>query len=168
MCVLVHEPCSAWWNKDWVNRNNVTITAPAGAALAQVPVLVRLHTGNFSFVDAKLDGSDARQHTFHKGFDVLGAAVADGHIVYQLGADLRVYDLATNKDSPLAIRLATDLDQERERWVKKPLDYTTSLHVSTTGDRVVATTRGQVIQFLACKRQCPLRWQRRRGGASLG
>ena len=39
-----------------------------------------------------LDGSDARQHTHHHGWDVRGAAMSDGSIVYQLGADLRVYD----------------------------------------------------------------------------
>ncbi|MFX7938304.1 DUF2341 domain-containing protein, partial [Acinetobacter baumannii] len=33
--------------------------AIAGAA-DNVPVLLRLHTGNFSFVDAKADGSDIR------------------------------------------------------------------------------------------------------------
>ena len=44
----------------------------------------------------------------------------DGKIVYQLGADLRVYDVAANKDAPLAIRLASDFDQLRERWVGNP------------------------------------------------
>ena len=99
---------------------------------------------NFNLWSVSLNGADPKQHTFHKGFDVLGAALSDGHIVYQLGAGLRVFDIAANTDASLDIRLATDLDQERERWVKKPLDYTTALHVSATGDRVVATTRGQV------------------------
>ncbi len=57
---FVHEPCSAWWHKDWVNRNKISIAAPADGALSQVPVLVRLHTGNFLFTDANVDGSDVR------------------------------------------------------------------------------------------------------------
>jgi len=92
----------------------------------------------------KLDGSDPVQLTHHKGFDVLGTSLANGRIVYQLGADLRIYDIAANRDAAIPIRLSSDLDQERQRWVKKPLDLTSSLHLSASGDRVVATARGQV------------------------
>jgi tricorn protease len=92
----------------------------------------------------KLDGSDPVQHTRHKGFDVLGTSLSNGRIVYQLGADLRVYDIAANRDAAIPIRLSSDLDQERERWVKKPLDLTSALHLAANGDRVVATARGQV------------------------
>jgi len=56
---------SAWWNEDWAFRKEVTVnTSATGAdvkeALVDFPVLVRLHTGNFSFLDAKEDGSDLR------------------------------------------------------------------------------------------------------------
>jgi biopolymer transport protein ExbB len=55
----------AWWNGDWPQRSKFSIGAEsAGAgfttAVAQVPVLVRLHTGNFNFSEAKPDGSDLR------------------------------------------------------------------------------------------------------------
>ncbi|MBV8032568.1 MAG: DUF2341 domain-containing protein [Betaproteobacteria bacterium] len=55
----------AWWNGDWGSRTKLTLEAgPAGADLkasvSQVPVLVRLHTGNFDFSKAKPDGSDLR------------------------------------------------------------------------------------------------------------
>jgi tricorn protease len=93
---------------------------------------------------AKLDGSDLRQHTFHREWDVRTAALDAGRIVYQLGADLRVYDIAAGKDSPLAVTLASDFDQLRERWVDKPMDYLTAWHASPDGDRVVLTARGQV------------------------
>ncbi len=56
-------PSLAWWNADWINRIKVTINGGAAGiagAVAQAPVLVRLHTGNFSFLDAKQDGSDLR------------------------------------------------------------------------------------------------------------
>jgi biopolymer transport protein ExbB len=56
-------PSFAWWNADWTNRTKVTINGGAAGiagAVAQAPVLVRLHTGNFSFLDAKQDGSDLR------------------------------------------------------------------------------------------------------------
>ena len=55
----------AAWNPDWKQRARIGLnTATEGAATTapadNVPVLVRLHTGNFSFVDAKPDGSDLR------------------------------------------------------------------------------------------------------------
>lgn len=56
---------SAWWNPDWQQRRKISLdTSPAGAdikeAVTDVVVAVRLHTGNFSFLDAKPDGSDLR------------------------------------------------------------------------------------------------------------
>ncbi len=51
----------AKWNDDWPSRSKVTIN-PQGAAAAvlNLPVAIRLHSGNFSFADAKPDGSDLR------------------------------------------------------------------------------------------------------------
>jgi biopolymer transport protein ExbB len=57
---------SAWWHEDWAYRKQLTLdTTPAGANVAGnltgVPVLVRLHTGNFSyFLDVKPDAADLR------------------------------------------------------------------------------------------------------------
>lgn len=92
----------------------------------------------------KPDGSDLRQHTRHREFDIRGSDLHNGRIVYQHGADLRLHDLASGNDSVIDIRLASDFDQQRERWVKDPLDYLTSSHVSPNGDRVALTARGQV------------------------
>jgi len=51
----------AKWNEAWSARAKVSINAQGlGAAVAQAPVAVRLHSGNFSFADAKPDGSDLR------------------------------------------------------------------------------------------------------------
>ncbi len=59
------EPASAYWNKDWTVRKQITIDpAAAGTPLAgpvgTVALLVRLYDGNFSFPEAKEDGSDIR------------------------------------------------------------------------------------------------------------
>ncbi len=50
---------------DWAHTQKITLdTTAAGAELkqelAQLPVAVRLHSGNFTFADAKADGSDLR------------------------------------------------------------------------------------------------------------
>jgi len=55
----------ASWNADWKQRvkiglNTTAEGAPIAAGVDNVPVLVRLHTGNFQFVEAKPDGSDLR------------------------------------------------------------------------------------------------------------
>lgn len=55
----------AWWDGKWEKRRKVAFdTTDKGAAiadnLAEVPVLVRLHSGNFTFEDAKDDGADVR------------------------------------------------------------------------------------------------------------
>ncbi|OYW35490.1 MAG: transporter [Hydrogenophilales bacterium 12-61-10] len=49
----------AWWNDDWAGRKQVTLTNPAGE-VADAPVLIRLHTGNFDFLSANENGSDLR------------------------------------------------------------------------------------------------------------
>lgn len=55
----------AWWDGKWPQRKKIQFDASAKGAdikdnLTDVPVLVRLHTGNFSFSGAKADGSDIR------------------------------------------------------------------------------------------------------------
>ncbi|MBT0666139.1 DUF2341 domain-containing protein [Geobacter pelophilus] len=55
----------AWWDAKWEMRRKVAFdTTDKGANitdnLAELPVLVRLHSGNFTFEAAKNDGSDIR------------------------------------------------------------------------------------------------------------
>lgn len=59
--------CSAhaWWHDDWQYRKKIVLDATAEGAnlqenLQEIPLLVRLHTGNFNFGNAKTDGSDIR------------------------------------------------------------------------------------------------------------
>lgn len=65
LAMLVATPAHAWWNSDWTTRRAFTLnTADSGAGVketqASVPVLIRLHTGNFDFTGANTDGSDLR------------------------------------------------------------------------------------------------------------
>jgi biopolymer transport protein ExbB len=51
----------AEWNKDWPARNKISInTQGVTEAASQVPVVVRLHSGNFDFTTVNIDGSDMR------------------------------------------------------------------------------------------------------------
>ncbi len=92
----------------------------------------------------KSDGSDRQQITRHRDWDIKNASLSEGRVVYSIGADLRLLDLSTGEDTLLHLTLQSDYDQQREKWIKKPLDYLTSAHLSTNGDRVVLTARGQV------------------------
>lgn len=63
--VLSAVNAAAWWDGKWQYRKKIQLDATAKGAdikenLMDVPVLVRLHLGNFSFSSAKADGSDIR------------------------------------------------------------------------------------------------------------
>jgi biopolymer transport protein ExbB len=66
--ILFFTLCShahAWWNDGWQYRKKLTFnTTESGAGinetLNEIPILVRLHAGNFNFDNAKEDGSDLR------------------------------------------------------------------------------------------------------------
>lgn len=65
LLALLPNLAHAWWNEDWAYRKKITLnTSPTGAATAQtvseLPLLVRLHTGSFTFLDANEDGGDLR------------------------------------------------------------------------------------------------------------
>lgn len=97
------------------------------------------------------NGKDLRQHTKNTVYDMAGPNMDAGRIVYQLGPDLRLVDLASGKDTLLEITLSSDLDQMREKWVARPAEWITAASLSPDGDRVSLTARGQV--FVAPARQ---------------
>jgi len=100
--------------------------------------------GSMNLWSMDANGHNLKQHTHHQGWDIQSPALSQGRIIYQLGADLHLYDIAAGADKALNIELASDFDNLRERWIKTPLDYTTSLHISPDGSSVVATSRGRV------------------------
>jgi len=89
-------------------------------------------------------GGDLKQHTDHRGWDVRFAALEGGRIVYVVGADLWLYDIAANAKRMVPVTLASDLDQLRQKWVAKPMQSLTSAHLNPAGTSVVLTARGRV------------------------
>jgi tricorn protease len=89
-------------------------------------------------------GTDLKQHTTHKEFDVRYANISEGNIVYQIGADLWRYNTLSNESKKIDIRLSTDLDQLREKWDENPSKYITSVHPDPSGEQIVITARGRV------------------------
>lgn len=65
LALLLSTPTLAWWHDDWSARKSFTLDTSANGAdlkegLANAPVLIRLHAGNFDFVAAREDGADLR------------------------------------------------------------------------------------------------------------
>jgi len=62
---LAVQEANAWWDGNWKLRKKIQFdTSSKGADiktdLTDIPVVIRLHTGNFNFSSAKADGSDLR------------------------------------------------------------------------------------------------------------
>lgn len=92
----------------------------------------------------KLDGTDRKQLTRHADFGVRGASLGKGRIVYQLGADLRLFDIASGADKAIALDLASDFVQEHPHLVKHPLDFFESAAFAPNGERIAVTALGHV------------------------
>ena len=60
LCLLLPLSAHAWWDEAWAARKKLSADPGAAGELADFPVLVRLHTGNFDFYSAKPDGADLR------------------------------------------------------------------------------------------------------------
>jgi tricorn protease len=89
------------------------------------------------------NGKNLRRHTNSEGFDIKSASLSDGRIVYQLGADLRLYDIGSGDDRVINIELPSDFDNLREHWIKEPAQYLSAAHFSPDGNSVVLTARGR-------------------------
>jgi tricorn protease len=100
--------------------------------------------GTMNLWSMKPDGADLKQHTRHAGWDVASPSLSEGKVAYQLRADIHVYDIAADRDALVPIRLDSDFDQTRERWVKSPVEYLTAAHVAKDGSKVALTARGRV------------------------
>ena len=61
VCGLLPLTSFAEWNKEWTKHTKVSINPQSITEVAsQVPVVVRLHSGNFDFASVNVDGSDLR------------------------------------------------------------------------------------------------------------
>jgi tricorn protease len=89
-------------------------------------------------------GRDLRQESHQHGFDIASASLSEGDVVYACGGDLWSLDLKSGKEEILPISTASDFDQLRDHWVKTPINFLTSVHISPDGARAIFTARGEV------------------------
>ncbi|MBN1336660.1 MAG: PD40 domain-containing protein [Deltaproteobacteria bacterium] len=91
------------------------------------------------------DGTDRRRHTHGDTWDVRWPAMApDGRVVYMLAGDLVVWDPGAGASRTLEITLPSERILARTRY-PDPLGTLTWWTVSPQGDRLLLTTRGEVI-----------------------
>ncbi|NNF08248.1 MAG: protease [Candidatus Eisenbacteria bacterium] len=100
--------------------------------------------GTINLWSMDFDGGNLQQHTRHRDFEIRGASLSNGTVVYQCEADLWRYDIASGNSRRLVINLDSDFDQTREKWVTNPMSYLSSSHISPDGKRVALTSRGTV------------------------
>ncbi|CAM3926827.1 S41 family peptidase [Roseateles saccharophilus] len=104
--------------------------------------------GTVNLWSVNAQGGDLRRHTAHKGWDIRHASIDGSRVVYALGADLYLVDLADNAQAAeprkLDIALGGDFDQQRERWIKKPQDFLTDTAFAPDGERALLAARGHL------------------------
>lgn len=101
--------------------------------------------GTVNLWSVNTQGGDLRQHTRHAGWDIRHAALDGSRVVYALGADLYLLDLAqAGEPRRLDIVLTGDFDQQRERWIKKPQDFLTDTGFAPNGERALLAVRGHL------------------------
>ncbi len=100
-------------------------------------------TGRKNIWSMKPDGSDQKQHTFHKDWDARWPSAGDGVIVYQLKMDLWKFDTRTGEYEKIDIRLPSERLRTRTRIID-PSDYITWFDLNQDGKWMVIAARGQL------------------------
>ncbi|WP_288739986.1 S41 family peptidase, partial [uncultured Rheinheimera sp.] len=107
-------------------------------------VLVSDAGGNANLWSYDLVSTQLKELTSHQDFAVRSARMDQGKVVYQLGADIKLLDLASGQSSTQTPVLVTDSPQQRQRLLSEPLKYLTSDSVGFAKQKLVLTLRGKV------------------------
>ncbi|WP_144210273.1 S41 family peptidase [Shewanella donghaensis] len=101
-------------------------------------------SGNDNIWSMGLDGNGIKQHTEFSDWKVRDAQLNDGRVVFQHGADIKVFSINDDSTALLDINLTSDYPHRREHWVKDPMTFATSIELAATGDKAVITARSHV------------------------
>lgn len=92
------------------------------------------------------DGGDLRTHTDHAGFYAQHAQTDGQRIVYQCGADLWLFDPASNASRRLDINTPSHQTQAARRFISAA-DYLGGMRVHPKGHSVALDVHGQLFDF---------------------
>ncbi|MBT1063108.1 PD40 domain-containing protein [Bowmanella sp. Y26] len=101
-------------------------------------------SGNDNIWRMNLDGSGTEQVTKFTNLAVRHASLSGDNLVFQLGADLQLLNLATGTTQKLPLDLTSDFPNLREHWENKPLRYLTSTSLAGEQEKAVLTARGRI------------------------
>jgi tricorn protease len=104
------------------------------------------HEGVGNLYSCRPDGSDLRRHTDHEDYYVRNPATDGRRIVYHVGADLCVYDLAADQETRIAIDYRSPRVQRNRRFVD-PARFFNSATLHPSGRIMALTTRGKLYAF---------------------
>jgi tricorn protease len=99
--------------------------------------------GNANLFSCAIDGSGVRQHTKIDDYSCRAPDTDGKSIVFSSGADLWVYDVATDQANKLDIQLPTDRIRERDRAEDASKTFE-SFQISPEGKHVVVASRGEL------------------------
>jgi len=100
--------------------------------------------GEFNIFSYDTKSKAIKQLTDHKDFPVINASAGGGRIIYEQAGRLHVLDPETGKSTKLAIGVAADLGELRERFAKGSRWIRNSA-ISPTGARVALEFRGEIV-----------------------
>src|SRR3954453_17945926 len=78
------------------------------------------------------------------GKDIVSASAGPGCIVYEQFGAIHIYDLATNKEHPVAIDIMADLTEVRPRF-QNVASQIANARISPTGARAVFEAHGEIL-----------------------
>lgn len=104
------------------------------------------HEGVGNLYSVQPAGDDLRRHTDHVDFYARNPSTDGTRIVYHAGADLFVFDPATDSTVPVAVDYRSPRVQ-RNRKFSPAVAYLDGARLNPTGDALAVTTRGKAYTF---------------------
>ncbi|MCB1051555.1 MAG: PD40 domain-containing protein [Acidobacteria bacterium] len=101
--------------------------------------------GNDQFWSMTASGQDLKAETQNSDWPIRTAQTDGQKIIFQQGADLKVWNSQDGSTTALNLQLVSDRPYLRERWLDKPLEYLTDAHPGSDGTSAILTARSQVI-----------------------
>jgi tricorn protease len=100
--------------------------------------------GEFNIFSYDMKSKAIKQLTDHKDFPVINASADGGRIIYEQAGRLHVLDPETGKSTKLAVGVAADLGELRERFAKGSR-WIRNAAISPSGARVAFEFRGEIV-----------------------
>ncbi len=104
------------------------------------------HEGIGNIYSCLEDGSDLHRHTDHQDFYARNAATDGKRIVYHAGADLYIFDPASNEDRQIAVQFFSPQTQRQRKFVD-PDRYLNSYDLHPHGHALAVSVRSLAYTF---------------------